>query len=146
MNRKMIGRICSVMLAACVVWLATSGEVSAQRAYTSSAAFAYAGSGSSPLSPYMNLNRPGASVADNYYNLVRPQINAQRQFNYQQSQINSLQRDTTAGYQALNQTLTQMSKQNGQQMGTANAQGGVTRPTGHQTVYGNTSHFYGGRR
>lgn len=30
-----------------------------------------------PISPYLNLTRPGATPAQNYYGLVRPQVQAQ---------------------------------------------------------------------
>src|SRR5262245_26106356 len=71
-------------------------------------------------SPYLNLTRPG-NVANNYYGLVRPEI----QFR------NSLQGLQTQ-YGNLNQAITE---------GTQSGPGGF-RPTGHSTAFMNFGHYY----
>jgi hypothetical protein len=42
------------------------------------------------VSPYLNLNRAGESVALNYYGLVRPQLAANRAFQALGTEINNL--------------------------------------------------------
>lgn len=140
-----MGRIFGTFLVAGILGLTltvwTPDTAVAQRAYTSSAAYSYASSmgSSSPLSPYLNLNRQGTSAANNYYNLVKPQINSQKQFSQQQRQINNLRRETSAGYQSIGRML----REGNEQIGLAKSQRSVGRGTGHPTVFGDTFHFYG---
>jgi hypothetical protein len=60
--------------------------------------YAPAASPSLPLrySPYLNLTRPGATAAANYYGLVRPEVAARNAYQSLQLQVNSLQQQVTA--------------------------------------------------
>lgn len=70
-------------------------------------------------SPYLNLTRPG-SLANNYYGLVRPQIEARDAINNLQSQ-----------YSSLNQTINNGPSAN------------LPFPTtGHRTSFQNLSHYF----
>jgi hypothetical protein len=75
-----------------------------------------------PISPYININRFGASPAVNYFNIVQPQL----QFNAAIDQLGVQQG-------ALGQSMNSM----------ANNPGGMT--TGHPVMYGNYLWFYNSR-
>jgi hypothetical protein len=77
-----------------------------------------------PVSPYLNINRLGASPAVNYYNIVQPQL----QF---ASQIAQLNQQTNQIQGAVNQGATG---------------GPESLRTGHMAYFGNYSHYYGLRR
>lgn len=77
------------------------------------------------VSPYLNLARPGADPGMNYYTLVQPQLQAQRN-----TELNA------ARIQGLNQELRQQ-----EQMSAYGPVGGI-RPTGRGATYRNYSHFY----
>ena len=47
-------------------------------------------------SPYLNLTRPGATTAANYYGLVRTEVAARNAYQSLQLQVNSLQQQVTA--------------------------------------------------
>ena len=73
-------------------------------------------------SPYLNLTRPG-NVANNYFGLVRPELEFRNSLNNLQQQ-----------YTGLNQTV--------------NNPSAVETPfpgTGHATTFMNLSHYYGNR-
>ncbi len=70
-----------------------------------------------PLSPYLNLFRPGASPALNYLNLVTPQLQ-------NQANIQGLQQQQTTLQQRLTQTATQT--QTPARQGTAKVPGYMT--------------------
>lgn len=83
-------------------------------------------------SPYLNLNRPGASAAQNYFGLVQPQLQAQRNFQQIQNQLNAQSAGTgDVGYV----------DPSGQFMSyyATNAAG---LQTGHNVAYFNYSHYY----
>jgi hypothetical protein len=81
-----------------------------------------AGYGSPPVSPYINLLRPGQSPAINYYGIVRPTVNFQ-------NSIAGLQQQET-------QTNAQLA---------ATDQALLTLPqTGHSAVFMSYSHYFGG--
>jgi hypothetical protein len=81
-------------------------------------------SASSPgYSPYLNLLRPG-NVANNYFGLVRPQIDAQYAFNGIQQQIGTL-----------NQNINNVSAVD-------QAAGPLT--TGHAATFMNYGHYFPG--
>lgn len=73
-----------------------------------------------PFSPYLNLARPGASSAVNYYGLVRPQL----QF---RQAVQNLQSDVTANQQAIG--------------GLHSGAGGMPG-TGHPTVFLNYGNYF----
>jgi hypothetical protein len=72
-----------------------------------------------PVSPYLNLLRPG-DPAINYYGIVRPELSFQRSLIGLQQQVNAV------GAQA-----------------TADTQGLGLVSTGHPIVFNNYSHYYG---
>lgn len=79
------------------------------------------------VSPYLNIVRPGADPAFNYYTLVQPQLQ-QQQFNLQESRnVQNLGR--------------QLQQQQTELMTPYGAIGGI-RPTGHVATYMNYSHYY----
>jgi hypothetical protein len=53
-----------------------------------------------PVSPFLNLNRRGASVANNYYNLVRPQTVFYNSIQQLQQQAGTFRQDLTGLEQA----------------------------------------------
>jgi hypothetical protein len=73
-----------------------------------------------PISPYLNLTRPG-QAGINYYGLVRPQIDTYATLNQLQYQQNQLQ------------------------AGLAYDQNMVAMDTGHSTRFGNYSHYFSNR-
>ncbi len=75
-----------------------------------------------PVSPYMNLLRVDGSITGNYYTLVRPQIEAANALNRQQHEL-----------QRLESRVTGMSN---------NQSAPADFRTGHQTTFGNYSHYY----
>jgi len=76
--------------------------------------------------PILNLNRAGATPAENYFNLVRPQVE-QRQATLQQGgQINQLRREVQKAPGIRSSATARMS------------------PTGHHAGFMNTSHFHAG--
>jgi hypothetical protein len=68
-------------------------------------------------SPYLNLTRPGGNLAQNYYGLVRPEINAYNAIGSLQGQVNTLGQQDAALVGALE--------------------------SGHPTTFMNFSHYYG---
>ncbi|QJW98075.1 hypothetical protein [Frigoriglobus tundricola] len=82
------------------------------------------GFGSRPAySPYLNLNRPGGSVTQNYYGLVRPEVQARQS-------VGSLQGSVAANQQAI-----------------GGLQAGITAPpelpvTGHQATFLNYRSYF----
>jgi len=60
-------------------WLLLAGSASAQFPQQGSSNAAISGLTGSPLSPYLNLNSGRGSPAVNYYNFVRPALQAQQQ-------------------------------------------------------------------
>jgi hypothetical protein len=50
-----------------------------------------------PVSPYLNLLRPGSSTAINYYDLVRPQIDYGNSINSLQNQVSGVAGQVSAG-------------------------------------------------
>lgn len=97
-------------------WFAAAAPVTAQPP------FANSGPTAPRLSPYLNLlnqNTPGVS---NYFTLVKPQLDAQRQFRSQQQQISQLQRSRNTGISPRGSN--------------------DIRATGHDTTYMNYSHYY----
>lgn len=74
-----------------------------------------------PYSPYLNLTRPG-NLANNYYGLVRPEIQFRNSIQGLQSQ-----------YGNLRQEIADVNTPQGP---------GQFRATGHPTVFMNYSHFY----
>jgi hypothetical protein len=77
-----------------------------------------------PYSPYLNLTRPG-NIAQNYYGLVRPEVNFRNSLQGLQYQVGSL----------------------GQATNDLAQQGAGSLPaTGHRTAFFNYSHYYGAGR
>jgi hypothetical protein len=76
------------------------------------------------VSSYLNLARPGADPGFNYFTLVQPQLQQQRNAEINASRIQSVNGD-------LQQT----------KVGAYGPMGGI-RPTGRGATYGNYSHFY----
>lgn len=76
------------------------------------------------ISPYLNLARPGADPGFNYFTLVQPQMQQQRNTELNASRIQSVNSDL--------------------QQAQAGAYGPVRgiRPTGHAATFRNYSHFY----
>jgi hypothetical protein len=70
-----------------------------------------------PISPYININRGGASPAVNYFNIVQPQL----QFN---------------------EAIGQLEQQQGALGQAVSNQAGLGAATGHPTSFGNYSHYY----
>src|SRR4051794_3299640 len=52
-----------------------------------------------PVSPYLNLLRGGSSAANNYFNLVLPQIEYGNSINSLQQQVNTVATQVTTGTQ-----------------------------------------------
>ncbi len=76
------------------------------------------------LSPYLNLLRRDASITENYFTLVRPQVQFNSMLNTQQQEISQLNRNV----QALKSVTP------GEQQ--------AIRGTGHPAAFMNFSHFY----
>ena len=76
------------------------------------------------VSPYLNLLRTDSSPAQNYYNLVRPQIDQRDATLQQGSQINRLRSDVQKAPGFRGSAVARMS------------------PTGHHAGFMNTSHFH----
>jgi hypothetical protein len=103
------------------VFAATAAAVTGSAAH---AQVGYRPSASSPAySPYLNLTRPG-NLANNYFGLVRPQIDAQ-------NSINSLQQQ----YSTLNQAVMNP---------TATDQQYAPPTTGHAATFMNYGHYFPG--
>jgi hypothetical protein len=83
-------------------------------------------------SPYLNLNRPGSSVAQNYFGLVQPQMQAQRNFQQLQNQMNNQGMGTgDVGYvDPSGQFINYF------------APSAAGLQTGHNVTYFNYSHYY----
>ena len=79
-------------------------------------------------SPYLNLTRPGGSVGANYYGLVRPQVDAQRNIMLlqQQAQMMGIAPEAFADPFGV--------------LGHPDPASSLT--TGHSAVYLNTGHYY----
>ncbi|MDD3470104.1 MAG: hypothetical protein PHE53_09025 [Thermoguttaceae bacterium] len=122
-------RIFSAIVVVCVMSL-FAATASAQTSYLNNNSLGrYFG--------YTNLNRTGASNASNYYNLVRPQIDTQSALRTQQGQLNSLQRSSSASYQALGKLIESTGR-----MGTAQSQRIRANATGTGATFNNRSHYY----
>jgi hypothetical protein len=76
------------------------------------------------VSPYLNLLRPDASPAQNYYTLVRPQVDQRNATLQQGSEIDSLRREVKSSSAFRGAARSQMS------------------PTGHHAGFLNHSRFY----
>ena len=76
--------------------------------------------------PILNLNRPGATPAENYFNLVRPQIDQREATLQQGSQLNQLRREVEKAPGFRGSAVGRMS------------------PTGHHAEFMNMSHFHKG--
>jgi hypothetical protein len=74
-----------------------------------------------PYSPYLNLTRPG-NLANNYYGLVRPEIQFRNSIQGLQTQYGNLRQD-----------IADVNTPQGP---------GQFRATGHPTLFMNYSHFY----
>jgi hypothetical protein len=93
-----------------------------------------------PYSPYLNLVRPGANPAINYYGLVRPQNEFARSMQALQSQMNSTQQ-SLADQQATGDDLTTghaiyFMNYGGYFMNTNAGRPAVAAPTRPGTAYG----------
>jgi hypothetical protein len=76
--------------------------------------------------PILNLGRAGATQAENYFNLVRPQIDQRNATLQQGSQLNQLRRDVEKAPGFRGSAVGRMS------------------PTGHHAEFMNMSHFHKG--
>lgn len=76
--------------------------------------------------PILNLNRAGATPAENYFNLVKPQVEQRNATLQQGSQINQLRSDVQKAPGFRGSAIARMS------------------PTGHHAGFMNTSHFHAG--
>src|ERR1051325_3821816 len=75
------------------------------------------------VSPWINLNRGGGNLAQNYYGQVRPQFQTN-------NAIQNLQQFDAYAQMAINEQAQQQQQQN------------APLTTGHVATYGNYSHYY----
>jgi hypothetical protein len=73
------------------VWLTVIGLVISVSSVHAQTGRPFGGAPNPPYSPYLNLVRPGANPAINYYGLVRPQNDFARSVQSLQGQLNSTQ-------------------------------------------------------
>jgi len=77
------------------VWLTVIGLVISVSTVHAQTGRPLGGAANPPYSPYLNLVRPGANPAINYYGLVRPQNEFARSMQSLQGQLNSTQQSMT---------------------------------------------------
>ena len=90
-----------------------------------------------PVSPYLNLLRRDSSVANNYFNLVRPEQEFRQGIINNNQQISHLQQQTSSLQIQQNDTTMYLRRQ---------AAGSTLGATGHPTSFMNYGQYYRGRR
>jgi len=88
------------------------------------------------VSPYLNLLRGGSSPTQNYFNLVKPEVEFRSGIQQNSQNINSVQQQTNS---------LQMQQDNTQMFLQQQARGSRLGATGHTTSFMSHSRFFGGR-